>query len=580
MTHPVSPFRIVVLTGWDSPSTLQAITHLLTVPDVEIAGIVFDRGAYPLKTRLRRFWRRGRREGLSYLFIQLIARVCRLAVPGGHHSFVPSQIRRAIFPDEVRSLRDMADRHGIPHQSMDSLNSPDAQRRISTLKADLGVVIGTRILTRDTFALPRLGCLNIHKGKVPQYRGQPPGFWELYHGEAEAGATIHLVAEKLDAGDIIAEASIPIDANETEHSLRLKLDHLAADLLEAAVRSLVSDRAKPRPQPPSDLPVHTVPTRAQRAVLARRLGTVVESPVKRRLKAAFYRICLTGGPVWLRNAWLRFRRRTRCTVLLYHRVNDVSVDNVTTRIDRFIEHMAMLRKRYRVLSLAEAVTDLGTAPYLGPNVVVVTFDDGYADNCEVAAPVLRHFNIPATFFVTAGLIGTSGSFAHDQRSPHRFANLSWDQVRSLAARGFEIGSHSMTHANLGRTALSETRREVRDSREILQRNLNAPVLSFAYPFGGREDITPAAVAEIHSAGFTVIASAYGGSNIGRIDPQNVRRVGVSNAFDVLALRAQIEGVSVQGIKQRIRSFWGLPDPSKPRRGREPVSVAEKKPESA
>lgn len=579
MTRLASPFRIVVLTGWDSPSTLQAITRLLAEPGVEIAGVVYDRGAYTLKTRLRRFWRRSRRDGVGYLLIRLIARAWRLWIPAGPRGFDPRQVRGAIFQSELRSLTDLATRHHIPYRAVDSLNSSEAQRHISSLHADLGVVIGTRILKRDTFALPRLGSINIHKGQVPQYRGQPPAFWELYNGETEAGATVHIVAEKLDAGDIMTEASVPIEATETEHSLKLKLDDLAADLLAEAVQTLVGGRARPRAQAPSTLPVYTVPTRAQRADLARRLGTAPESRLKRVFKAIFYRICLSGGPVWLRNTWLRLCRRTRCTVLLYHRVNDVSVDNVTISIDRFIEHMAMLTKRYPVLGLSEAVSQLNAGRYLGPHVVVVTFDDGYADNCEAAAPILEHFGIPATFFVTAGLVGTSGSFAHDQRSPHRFTNLSWDQVRSLDARGFEIGSHGMTHANLGRAPLREARGEVRDSLETLQRMLTIPVRSFAYPFGGREDITPAVLQEIRAAGFTLIASAYGGSNVAPIDPDNIRRIGVSNAFDVLALRAQIEGVGVQGIRHRIRAVWGLPESSRPRPGREPLSVARKKHES-
>jgi hypothetical protein len=128
--------------------------------------------------------------------------------------------------------------------------------------------------------------------------------------------------------------------------------------------------------------------------------------------------------------------------------------------------------------------------------------------------------------------------------------------------------------------LSDARGEVRDSRETLERALSAPVRSFAYPFGGREDITPAVVEEIRTAGFTLIASACGGANVGRIDPNDVRRVGVSGAFDVLALRALIEGVSVQGIRQRIRALSGLSDPSRERPWREPVSVAGKKQESA
>jgi peptidoglycan/xylan/chitin deacetylase (PgdA/CDA1 family)/folate-dependent phosphoribosylglycinamide formyltransferase PurN len=580
MIRPVSPFRVVVLTGWDAPSTRQAVTKLLTISGLEVAGIVYDRGVYSLKTRLRRFWKRGRREGIVYLLGQLAARILRLPGSFRRRSFDPRPSRQAIFPHDLDSLRDLATRHGIPYGTVDSLNSPEAQRHISSLNADLGIVIGTRIIKRDTFTLPRLGCINVHKGRVPEYRGQPPAFWELYNGETEAGVTIHLVAEKLDAGDIVTEASLPIATTETEHSLKLKLDRLALDLLTKAVQLLARGQATPRPQTPSTLPVYTVPTRAQRADLARRLGTTPESFVKRSVRTILYHICLNGGPIWLRNLWLRLCRRTRVTVLLFHRVNDVSVDNLTTSVDRFIEYMAMLKKQYPVLSLSELVSETSTGRYLGPNVVAVTFDDGYADNYDVAAPILQHFGIPATFFVTAGLVSTPGIFTHDQRSPHTFTNLSWDQVKGLVTRGFEIGSHGMTHANLGRVPLREAIREIRDSRETLQRFLSTPIRSFAYPFGGREDISPAAVREIRAAGFTLIASAYGGSNTAPIDPNNICRVGVSNAFDVLALRAKIEGVYLQDIRREIRALWGLRDPLKSRRDMDPVPVTEEKQESA
>lgn len=276
-----------------------------------------------------------------------------------------------------------------------------------------------------------------------------------------------------------------------------------------------------------------------------------ESAFKALFKRAFYWICLYTGPIWIRNAWLRLRRRTRCTVLLYHRVNNVSTDNLTTSERRFIEHLAVLRKRYPVLSLSEAAEALGAARYLGPNVVVITFDDGYADNHDVAAPILQHFGLPATFFVTAGLMGTSRPFDHDASSPHRFANLSWEQIRSLAARGFEIGSHGLSHKNLARCTRDEARREIVQSRDILSEKLGKPARIFAYPFGGPDDITLEILDEIRAAGFEIIASAYGGVNVGGIDMLNVLRVGVSDAFESLAFRAQIEGIALQAIRRRI-----------------------------
>ena len=428
-----------------------------------MGGVIYDRGVLTLKTRLRRFWKRGRRDGLLHLAGRVLGTVATRAVRPFRRQFDPEPIRRAIFPDEARSLPDLSARHGIPLVTVDSLNSEEAQGHLARMGADLGLVIGTRILKRQTFAIPRLGSVNVHKGKVPEYRGQPPAFWELYHGEKQAGVTIHMVEAKLDAGDVVREGSVPITATDTEHSVKLKLDELAADLLAEAVENIATGRATPRAQQPSAAPPFTTPTPAQRAALDRRLGTAPESALKQALKGAFYRFCLLAGPVWLRNAWLRLRRRTRCTVLLYHRVNDTSRDKLTTSVNRFLEHLALLRSRYPVVTLQEAREALAAGNYLGPNVVVITFDDGYADNYECAAPVLEHFRLPATFFVTAGLIGTPRPFAHDGRFPHHFRTLTWDQVEGLAACGFSIGSHGMTHANLARCPLEEARRDRRES---------------------------------------------------------------------------------------------------------------------
>jgi peptidoglycan/xylan/chitin deacetylase (PgdA/CDA1 family) len=275
-----------------------------------------------------------------------------------------------------------------------------------------------------------------------------------------------------------------------------------------------------------------------------------ESRLKCRGKTAFYWFCLYAGPVFLRNAWLRLRRRTRYTVLVYHRVNDTSRDVLTTSRARFAEHLGMLTRRYPVLGLQVAIAGEPHGQYRGPNAVVITFDDGYADNYEFAAPILERFRLPATFFVTVGLMGTDRTFEHDRRAPHRFANLTWDQIRSLVARGFEIGSHSLSHQNLARCPLDEARREIHQSRAILEEILGRPVRSFAYPFGGPDDVTPAVLREIRDAGYDVITSAYGGVNDDRLNPMNVLRTGVDESFDALRLRAEVEGVSLQRIRQK------------------------------
>jgi peptidoglycan/xylan/chitin deacetylase (PgdA/CDA1 family) len=282
----------------------------------------------------------------------------------------------------------------------------------------------------------------------------------------------------------------------------------------------------------------------------------MESPLKRWPKSAFYRICLNGGPVWLRNMWLRLRRRTRYTVLLYHRVNDSARDNLTISPARFAEHLDAVTRRYPVVGLRAAIEASREGRYLGPNVVIVTFDDGYADNHDAAAPILERFGVPATFFVTVGFVGTANVFEHDRHVPGRFGNLTWDQLRSLVARGFEVGSHGLSHANLARCMPDAARQEIADSKAILERTLGVPIRSFAYPFGGRQDVTEEVLREIRAAGYDVVASAHGGVNHGAVDPTNVLRTGASGAFDIVALRAQIEGVSLQSIRGRVRDAVG------------------------
>ena len=276
-----------------------------------------------------------------------------------------------------------------------------------------------------------------------------------------------------------------------------------------------------------------------------------EPRAKGLAKRLLYRALVHGGPVGLRAAWLRARGRSRLAVLLYHRVNDVVRDNLTTSPARFAEHLEMLGRRYRIIGLWEGVSALALGRDLGPDAVAITFDDGYADNCEVAAPILARLGLPATFFVTAGLIDTETPFPHDARSPQRFRAMRWAQVRSLAEQGFEIGSHGMTHANLARLPLDRARWEIEESRALLERRLGRPVRCFAYPFGAPADITPEVRAAIRAAGYGLIASAYGGRNVGRVDPWNVLRVGASEAFDPLALRAHIEGLSLGALRLRL-----------------------------
>jgi methionyl-tRNA formyltransferase len=90
-------------------------------------------------------------------------------------------------------------------------HSPVCMQTLCGLHADLGVLAGTYILRDTVFALPRYGSINLHTGKLPEYRGSAPAFWEMYNGEPEVGITIHQVESELDAGGVYQQERFPLD---------------------------------------------------------------------------------------------------------------------------------------------------------------------------------------------------------------------------------------------------------------------------------------------------------------------------------------------------------------------------------
>src|SRR5262249_43366446 len=149
---------------------------------------------------------------------------------------------------------------------------------------------------------------------------------------------------------------------------------------------------------------------------------------------------------------------------------------------------AMLASRFRVVPLGEVFRILRQGVAMPPRTVAITFDDSYRDNLH-AAGVLSEFGLPATFFIPAGFIGTGRVFDWDQGLP-ALPNLPWDDVRTMAGMGFEIGSHSLTHANLGVALPEQARVEICQSKAVIEDRLGQGVRWFAYPFGGSQHLKP------------------------------------------------------------------------------------------
>ncbi|MBI2639102.1 polysaccharide deacetylase family protein [Candidatus Peregrinibacteria bacterium] len=104
----------------------------------------------------------------------------------------------------------------------------------------------------------------------------------------------------------------------------------------------------------------------------------------------------------------------------------------------------------------------------GKRPVIINFDDAYKSVFTTAYPLLKKYNMTATIFVPANLIG------------HR-AYLTWEQLQQLKDAGMEIGSHTLWHPYLTRS--KKAREEIFESKKILEEKFGTPIQVFAYPFG-------------------------------------------------------------------------------------------------
>jgi peptidoglycan/xylan/chitin deacetylase (PgdA/CDA1 family) len=243
-------------------------------------------------------------------------------------------------------------------------------------------------------------------------------------------------------------------------------------------------------------------------------------------------------------------RAPGAAILMYHSVmeNPMCQENLLGGIghsrDAFREQMQLLERHYLPVSLDHVKNFVLGQGELPNRAVAVTFDDGYADNYEIAAPILNEVGVPATFYITVDCVAhgklpwparlrfafhssRKGSWSdasgkawplHDRGERERaylfscdecckltgesqekyVANIeldlgarvpsqsgalmmNYEQVRGIARQGHSVGSHTMTHPNLAHVSLAEARLELTESKRHLEQQLKLTVQHFSYP---------------------------------------------------------------------------------------------------
>jgi peptidoglycan/xylan/chitin deacetylase (PgdA/CDA1 family) len=283
------------------------------------------------------------------------------------------------------------------------------------------------------------------------------------------------------------------------------------------------------------------------------------------VRAALGGLYKYSGAMALHERLARLVGQRFMTILLFHRVNDVcpTDDGLTVSTTHFRAIASLLARRFRVVPLGEVFRLLRDRLPVPPRTVAITFDDGYRDNLD-AARVLHSLALPATFFLPTGFVGTERAFDWDRGRPP-LAKLAWDDVRAMVAMGFEVGSHTVNHVNLGQVPAEEAREELRASKATLEDRLGVPVRWFAYPFGGMEDLRAEYLGMIQEVGYAGAVSAYGGFVWPGADDRVLPREAVPYFHSLLHLEMHLAGClhplyALTGRSARLaRPPWQCPE---------------------
>ncbi len=234
-----------------------------------------------------------------------------------------------------------------------------------------------------------------------------------------------------------------------------------------------------------------------------------------------------SGRVWL-------EQRRVVPILMFHKVEKTNTPQAEiVSPQRFDWQMGYLKKNhYNVISLDTLVDAIRDGKKLPPKPVVITFDDGYADNYVYALPVLKKYGFPATVFIVPGLVDQNLIKEKDYLDPEKFKALidedylNWAQIREMMKGGFTIGCHGLTSAYLPDLSIKNQVLEIEKGKWALENTLKVKIDLYAYPVGGFDENTKAIVKQ---AGFKAAVTTNRGKDRFNKNLYELDRIRISDA---------------------------------------------------
>ena len=264
--------------------------------------------------------------------------------------------------------------------------------------------------------------------------------------------------------------------------------------------------------------------------------------VSRSLLGAGRSVTEFRGAVRQIGSWDLLEREfgVRLPVLLYHHVGperEGTMRGLTVSPERFEKHVRWLARRgYKGICPSDWLRWRQMGKGLPEKPVLITFDDGYEDLFEHALPVLRRYGFGGAVYVATKLLG--GTNAWDEaRGWGTMRLMTAEQIRFWVTQGIEFGAHSRTHADLTSLDARELTQEVAGSASDLESLLGMRAVSFAYPYGLRNERVHECVRGAFDLAFIADDQDEGVNDL-HTDPHLLLRTMVQSDDSLLALECR------------------------------------------
>ena len=159
-------------------------------------------------------------------------------------------------------------------------------------------------------------------------------------------------------------------------------------------------------------------------------------------------------------------------ILLYHHMGGIGRPSRSYLDPALFENQLDFMKRggYSVTDLASLAEEMRAGIRVPPRRIVITFDDGWRDTYLAAFPILCRFRVPATIFLVSGRIGMKDY-------------VGWEEIREMRRSGVSFGAHTVSHPRLTELHPGEAKREIEESKKIIEDGLGERVTTFCYTYG-------------------------------------------------------------------------------------------------